>query len=1160
MILCTSGSKVFAQTEVSIESLNSSLFPFIYSHVSVKSYGNSVTDLTKDDFQVFENNNLQTEYFEVTPPETGGGVRLADIVFLIDVSGSMGGEIADVRNNVNNFANALAASNIDFRLGLVRFGNSSGANPYLFNSGNLTDDISIFQGFVNTLYASGGYEPGFLAIRQAITGFNFRPGAQKVFLIITDEDSDDRNKQQTIDMLLANSITVHSAVNCSFGYSRSDYCNDTSIRGITGGLLFGVSSSYNTILDTIVETTSSTYVVRYKSSNPNFDGTLRNVEIFGTAYGETDSDTADYIPGATPEIKLTPDTEAFFSTPPVEGASLTISAVITDNVPPSVTSARLYYKMKNDSSFQSVNMTSSSGDLWEGEIPGTSVQYPGIEFYITATDSQAGSSLPKGDPSLHPFNVAVLPNELPIITHTPPTTLSSGQPVEIVADISDTTYSLQSVKLFYRKKGEIQYVEIGFSVGLVSYEFRESIPAEIVTSDGIEYYIEATDDLGLSSTVGTADVPLPLDTTPQPITLEDLNELFNFSWHDTRSLLYNHIYESLYGTIQNCLSDSNYTLTSDFPWSDFVYISKKENTWINLYRSFDNLPVFQINPEGRSDVRSYITPWLDAAWGNNISNDTSFNTVYSGYPENNEKFEVISYVDDDSPLCGTDNYRCYFFSYDTINDQDENRGKAVTLVQWLDYLKAITDSYGRPIDILTIFSHGKPAEIMMSEAFHLKNDDTTKAAMERLKNDNILSSCDPTILLFSCEVGKEQIGEDFVQNMANWTGATVYANSVNTGDYKENGGRITQDWELDVVKTPEGFVPCEEVLEAPVRWDTDATLMFPGGLLIEIKEDSLNEDGRIGITNVSDPLKLQEMGITIHEEFIFSIAYDILFEDAVIRDEMYIKITLPYAEVAGIDIADITVKYWDINSMAWSEAGIWDIQVNEEDHFITFKTNHTSVFAVLFENHPPVANAGQDQTVAVGPDCTATVTLDGSESSDPDGDSLTYTWTWNGGSATGVSPIINLPLGTSTITLVVNDGAMDSDPDIVNINVVDQTLPDITLSVSPDVLWPPNHKMVLITPTITVADNCDSEPALVLTSITMNEGEETNTYDPNYDLTIGDGHTADDIQVDESGNIYLRAERSGAGNGRIYTITYSATDASGNTSSASGVVSVPHNQ
>ena len=45
----------------------------------------------------------------------------------------------------------------------------------------------------------------------------------------------------------------------------------------------------------------------------------------------------------------------------------------------------------------------------------------------------------------------------------------------------------------------------------------------------------------------------------------------------------------------------------------------------------------------------------------------------------------------------------------------------------------------------------------------------------------------------------------------------------------------------------------------------------------------------------------------------------------------------------------------------------------------------------------------------------------------------------------------------------------------------------------------------------------------------MNEGEETNTYDPDYDDTSGDGHTLDDIQVDENGNIFLRAERSGAG-------------------------------
>ncbi len=111
------------------------------------------------------------------------------------------------------------------------------------------------------------------------------------------------------------------------------------------------------------------------------------------------------------------------------------------------------------------------------------------------------------------------------------------------------------------------------------------------------------------------------------------------------------------------------------------------------------------------------------------------------------------------------------------------------------------------------------------------------------------------------------------------------------------------------------------------------------------------------------------------------------------------------------------------------------------------------------------------------------------------------------------------------------------------VGALDDTMPPIiTLSVSPDTLWPPNHKMVLITPVITATDNCDPDPVIELTSITMSEGED------------------DDIQVDEDGNIYLRAERLGTGDGRIYIITYTATDVSGNSASASAAVTVPHNQ
>jgi len=99
------------------------------------------------------------------------------------------------------------------------------------------------------------------------------------------------------------------------------------------------------------------------------------------------------------------------------------------------------------------------------------------------------------------------------------------------------------------------------------------------------------------------------------------------------------------------------------------------------------------------------------------------------------------------------------------------------------------------------------------------------------------------------------------------------------------------------------------------------------------------------------------------------------------------------------------------------------------------------------ENMPPIAIAGQDQTVAVSSDCMATVTLDGSGSSNPNGDELTYLWIWDSGSATGVNPIVQLPLGTTTITLVVNDGTEDSEPDTVDITVVDTTSPAVAINV-----------------------------------------------------------------------------------------------------------------
>lgn len=207
---------------------------------------------------------------------------------------------------------------------------------------------------------------------------------------------------------------------------------------------------------------------------------------------------------------------------------------------------------------------------------------------------------------------------------------------------------------------------------------------------------------------------------------------------------------------------------------------------------------------------------------------------------------------------------------------------------------------------------------------------------------------------------------------------------------------------------------------------------------------------------------------------------------------------------------------------------------------------------VLFgnPNSPPVADAGPDQAVECAGPAGAEVTLDGSASSDPEGGALRYHWSGPFGEAEGAHPTVSLPLGVSTLTLVVDDSELISEPDTVLVEVRDTTPPQIGAMAAPGMLWPPDGRFVEVTFAVAVADLCDPAPAVALLEVASSEPSGGRPGAQFQSAATG----LDDRLIS------LRADRSGAGPGRTYLVTYRTTDASGNTATAGAVVLVPHDR
>jgi hypothetical protein len=171
--------------------------------------GKPAIGLTDNNFAVYEDGIRKRP---ITVEQTSGVSSKTDIAFVVDTTGSMGGEIAGVRDSIVAFVNNLSAEGHDVRLAGIEYGDD------IRTSFDFTSDPVAFQTWIAGLGADGGGdgpENPLDSIVRIVETQTWRPDAQHMIIVLTDatcheEDWATTRSMESVRDLLIGRFVVHS--------------------------------------------------------------------------------------------------------------------------------------------------------------------------------------------------------------------------------------------------------------------------------------------------------------------------------------------------------------------------------------------------------------------------------------------------------------------------------------------------------------------------------------------------------------------------------------------------------------------------------------------------------------------------------------------------------------------------------------------------------------------------------------------------------------------------------------------------------------------------------------------------------------------------------------------------------------------------------------
>ena len=475
--------------EVTITNLDLSNHPGICAQVSVvdKNNGKPIVGLDSTDFILSQDNvTLPTQ---TTTIQNFTGVSVA---LVVDESGSMrnNGRMDAARDAIRQFINEMGPYD---RTAIVGF--NGGANAKVHQT--MTSDKALLFKAVEALKDSGGTNINTgakLGVEQIVGETN--PTAVIVF-----SDGENGNESVTTSQVadLANSLNTSIY---SIGVETTG--SNTVLKNLadqTGGTYTDApsASQLSEIYTTIRGSVQSRYVLCYQSPDAIWDGDSHMVEVKTKFMNKNAADTAYWNEDAPPPVvELTPDTWVLVGKEQPQNKSLAIDVYVRSKT--GITDVRLYMRDVglSNGSFDSYVMTRKNDSLWRYVVPDSMVRYPGIDFYVVATDSNGltGKTPTVANPSKEPYTIPVK-NDVPFISLD-------------LLNCADTVGGKATLRFFIHDDDKIDNATLYYKDSMVVL-FDEtlmkeengywvaSVPSKYFENGIIEFYARAVDGVGASS-------------------------------------------------------------------------------------------------------------------------------------------------------------------------------------------------------------------------------------------------------------------------------------------------------------------------------------------------------------------------------------------------------------------------------------------------------------------------------------------------------------------------------------------------------------------------------------------------------------------------------------------------------------------------------------